>query len=71
MATIFITMSALCVRPPAFTPRQLIRVKVASAVVATTQSRTCKPVRSRKYRAKVIDTAAIPPALMTSSNTHP
>jgi hypothetical protein len=40
MATIFITMSELCVRPPVFTPRQLMRVNVASAAVATTQSRT-------------------------------
>jgi len=48
-----------------------MRVSVASATVATAQSRIRKPVSSMKYRAKVIDTAAMPPVWITSNNTHP
>ena len=48
IATIFITMSVLCVRPPAFTPRQLMSVKMARAAVATTQSRTVQTGQVQK-----------------------
>jgi len=41
MATIFITMSTLCVCPPVLTPRQLMSVRIASAAVATIQSGAC------------------------------
>ena len=70
MAPILRIMNTLCRLLPARTPRQFTAVSTANAVTAMTPSAAGIPLRSRKYRAKVIATAAIPPLCDTSSSVH-
>ena len=71
MAPIFRTISALCVRAPAPTPRQLTATRIATARAATAASEKGTPASGLKYRAKVTAQAAIPPVWMTSSSAQP
>ncbi len=71
MAAIFSSISRLCVALPCFTPRQLMMVRMPSATAATIQSGQCAPVSTSMYFAKVMETAAMPPVCVTSSNPQP
>ena len=64
-------MSALWTVAPARTPRQLIAVRAPSVPTATAVSPARNPVSSSTYRAKVTDTAAMPPLWVTSSSPQP
>ena len=70
-ATIFVTISALWTLLPARTPRQLIAVRTRRVTTAKTGGVRFVALSSRKYAAKVIATAAIPPVCVTSSNVQP
>jgi hypothetical protein len=70
-ARILSTISALWTLLPARTPRQLITVRISSVATASTEVVMPTPVSSRKYAAKVMATAAIPPVCVTSRSAQP
>src|ERR1700682_2179066 len=71
LAAIFRTISALCVRAPAPTPRQLTATRIATASAATAPSERGTPDRGLKYRAKVTAHAGLPPVWMTRRRPQP
>ena len=71
MAPSLSSISTFCVFVPLRTPRQLMSVRIASAIAARIESRIGTPVSSTVYFANVAATAAIPPLCTTSSSAQP